>query len=120
MLPHPQQKKTLKSREYEHDAFAVRFFTAAPVGSGTCSNGISGVDSVNGDFCCPTLCGMCGGPGCSSFPGGADNCCTSVISQQDVLCSESGTAPCIINDGEQFLRRRPPVVSAPYDIQLWL
>eukprot|EP00752_Nemacystus_decipiens_P009061 g8090.t1 len=74
----------------------------------TCSNGIEGIDA-NGVVCCPLSCGSCAGSGCSSRPGGSSSCCGSGIKDSGILCSESGTAPCIIEEEVS----PTPVVPAP-------
>ena len=47
-------------------------------------------------------CGECGGSGCSSRGSGldGDDCCQSNIKKNGDKCSETGTAPCIV-DGER-------------------
>eukprot|EP00752_Nemacystus_decipiens_P017643 g15814.t1 len=64
----------------------------------TCSNGLAGYEHTGKQVCCPLTCGACGGSGCGGREGGADSCCSSTIVDNAVLCSESGEAPCIIND----------------------
>ena len=74
---------------------------APPTGStppGVCSNGLSGVQFE--DICCSLSCGTCGGLGCGGRDGGRDECCTSAITNEGVRCSDSGVAPCIVDDGE--------------------
>lgn len=67
-----------------------------------CSNGISGVERDG--YCCPLMCGACGGSGCSQRARVAgltsDDCCVTRINESGVYCDESGTAPCIIGEGE--------------------
>ena len=58
----------------------------------TCSFGIK---NDKGNICCPAECGSCGGPGCGSRSGGGSKCCTSVIKESGISCSNS-LAPCII------------------------
>ncbi|CAM9751774.1 unnamed protein product [Ascophyllum nodosum] len=60
----------------------------------TCSNGFPGIQK--GDVCCDMECGLCGGVGCSSAPGGADSCCTSSILANGTSCSDVDEAPCFI------------------------
>ena len=60
-----------------------------------CNNGLPGYEAAN--VCCALECGQCGGVGCSQLPGGKE-CCTSDVLATGMLCSESGTAPCIIDD----------------------
>eukprot|EP00903_Cladosiphon_okamuranus_P006681 g6521.t1 len=62
-----------------------------------CSNGIEGID-VDGMFCCALSCGTCGGRGCAGRPGGSAACCGGGIQRSERLCSETGEAPCIIDD----------------------
>lgn len=57
------------------------------------SDGESGI--CNSQVCCHLSCGECGGFGCGERPGGAHNCCESVILRSAVKCS-SGTVPCIV------------------------
>eukprot|EP00903_Cladosiphon_okamuranus_P009656 g9189.t1 len=68
----------------------------APAGSDTCPDGTVGVEDDNEVVCCPLSCGECAGPGCSGRPGGADDCCGGNIKDSEVMCSTSGTAPCIL------------------------
>lgn len=56
-------------------------------------------------FCsCALSCGACGGSGCASRSGGNEACCGGAIQSSGLLCSETGEAPCIIDDGEINLR----------------
>eukprot|EP00903_Cladosiphon_okamuranus_P006680 g6520.t1 len=64
-----------------------------PVGGGnTCSNGLPGYEAS--DVCCPLSCGRCGGSGCSKL---GDGCCTSKVKDSGDKCSETKSAPCIID-----------------------
>lgn len=66
-----------------------------PTSSGTCTNGIPGIQSKN--TCCLLACGICGGSGCGSRNGLTGNeCCEGNIVAQNVFCTESGAAPCIV------------------------
>ncbi|CAN0056993.1 unnamed protein product [Pylaiella littoralis] len=71
--------------------------------SETCSNGIEGIDG-NGVVCCPVGCGQCGGNGCGTSGAAngldGDSCCGGGIKASGVMCSDSGSAPCIIDDEE--------------------
>ena len=84
-----------------------------------CGNGIAGIRSEDGtgDVCCLEECGVCGGSGCGSAAGpGFDtsHCCVSVILAAGATCSETGAAPCVIDDGEvssvEALFRLPKLV----------
>ena len=70
----------------------------------TCSNGIPGIDA-GGKVCCPIGCNQCGGPGCSSSGAasglGWGECCGSGVKATKPLCSLSGEAPCLIDEGER-------------------
>lgn len=55
----------------------------------------NGILSEDGNSCCPTGCGGCGGAGCGRLPLGNQNCCTSRIQASGRSCSEFG-APCIV------------------------
>lgn len=55
-----------------------------------CDNGIS-----KGAVCCLSICGTCGGSGCSLRPGGAEGCCGGRIVSNNLTCSYN-PAPCIL------------------------
>lgn len=57
----------------------------------TCSRGIK-----TGGACCPLTCGICGGAGCTSRPGGGDACCRGIIAEADRGC-DFVAPPCLIN-----------------------
>ena len=65
-----------------------------------CSNGLPGVQFE--DACCSLSCGTCGGLGCGQRDGGRDECCVGIIRDNGLLCSESNSSPCIVDDGEDF------------------
>ncbi|CAM9799943.1 unnamed protein product [Ascophyllum nodosum] len=67
-----------------------------PGGDGVCSNGLPGVQFE--DACCSLSCGTCGGLGCGQRDGGRDECCTGTIRDNGLLCSESESSPCIVDD----------------------
>ncbi|CAM9219746.1 unnamed protein product [Scytosiphon promiscuus] len=80
-----------------------------------CSNGMEGIDG-NGVLCCPIGCQQCGGAGCTSSGAaaglGGDSCCRQGVIASGVLCRESGSAPCIIEEGsaaspEDMIQRQP-------------
>lgn len=48
--------------------------------------------------CCASSCGICGGSGCGSRPGGSTQCCKSKIIDSGIVC---GTAPCILSDSQE-------------------
>ena len=59
-----------------------------------CADGIA-----NGDVCCPSSCGVCGGTDCSSHTGGAD-CCTGPIKESGPSCVNETDVACVIpSDG---------------------
>ncbi len=74
-----------------------------------CSNGIEGIDA-SGVVCCPASCGACAGNDCASRPGGSSQCCGSGIKASAVYCSESKTAPCIIDGGAVWLFFRHSII----------
>jgi hypothetical protein len=58
-----------------------------------------GIASASGT-CCPASCGVCGGKGCGSLPGGVSNCCNGAIEDAGKPCS-SNPPPCVMDeDGE--------------------
>ncbi|CAM9578421.1 unnamed protein product [Ectocarpus sp. 12 AP-2014] len=78
---------------------------AAPTTQGVCSNGIPGIESANGDYCCPATCRACDGDNC--YLDGLF-CCGDDIEETGVLCDDSEEAPCIIDiDGGDFATYAP-------------
>ena len=67
------------------------------------------IDGVQyGNVCCPASCGTCGGPGCSSRPGGS-LCCYGTISSMAVPCTSPAQTACVIPS----LPLSPPPLPAP-------
>ncbi|CAN0390355.1 unnamed protein product [Pylaiella littoralis] len=68
----------------------------------TCSNGLPGYEAFSGEnhVCCPVGCNGCGGSNCSKIGKEAGltraDCCTGGVLSNQVYCSASGAAPCII------------------------
>ncbi|CAM9864281.1 unnamed protein product [Pylaiella littoralis] len=82
-----------------------------PVEASPCSNGLPGYGNKN--ICCVEGCGQCGGSGCSTVAGfTAEECCTASIEAGGVLCSDSGAAPCII-DEDTAVPAPAPVAETP-------
>ncbi|CAM9499658.1 unnamed protein product [Ectocarpus fasciculatus] len=75
-------------------------------GGDTCTNtdGVAGISSANGDVCCASACGQCGGRDCTEAALtaglGDGDCCVSDITKEGVMCADSGAAPCIAYDCE--------------------
>lgn len=62
--------------------------TSTSTSTSTCK----GIKNADGTACCASMCGTCGGYGCSSRPGGYTACCTNAMIK---LCSATGgVAPC--------------------------
>lgn len=57
-----------------------------------CSTGIA-----NGNVCCSSSCGACGGTGCGTRVGGSDSCCLTPIKTANKLCT-ANAPPCVITD----------------------
>eukprot|EP01084_Bolivina_argentea_P160312 279186_1 len=76
---------------YQYTGYKDNLFSADP--DPNCSNGI-----INGNVCCSSACGICGGTGCSSRPGGADLCCYGNIINDGNDCRYN-QAPCVIYNG---------------------
>lgn len=68
--------------------------------AGVCSNGVPGVESASGDYCCPASCKACDGDNC--YLDGLF-CCGDDIEETGVLCDDSEEAPCIIDIGKLSL-----------------
>lgn len=110
LIPNPQRRTCLlvcNVRTCEQSNRKRRNVTGAQ-----CTGGIDGVQSTSLDVCCTAECGTCGGPGCtpantSSLT--ALDCCATEIVDSGVLCSETGTAPCILSTGKIYrLKDAPP------------
>jgi hypothetical protein len=56
----------------------------------TCSGGI-----LNGDTCCASSCGTCGGEDCSDRDGGSAGCCVGPIGEAGRSCAEY-PPPCVV------------------------
>ena len=52
----------------------------------------------SGNVCCAKTCGICGGEGCGTRPGGNSNCCKSQI-PLDKFCGPQNNAPCHLQNG---------------------
>jgi len=60
---------------------------------GICKNGI--IDYYSHTVCCPKSCGVCGGYGCETRPGGA-NCCAYPIKASGNVCRSDWDTHCVI------------------------
>ena len=85
--------------EDEEEKFSItsiqlEFMTSDPF----CENGITqyGINGNTNPACCRLSCGVCGGDGCNTFPGGKWNCCTSRIKSINASCDEN-VAPCVLS-----------------------
>ena len=75
---------------------------SAPVGpTNWCSNGVL---HSNGEICCGSCNGQCGGVGCSLLDGGANLCCGSTIVDSGILCETASDVGCIIPPPPQLCR----------------
>lgn len=63
---------------------------------------IDGIESDDNKACCVASCGQCGGVGCAEA-GEASDCCALDIVEDGDPCSETGAAPCYIDDGEDIV-----------------
>ena len=72
-----------------------------PSATGTCSNGVKGIESEGA--WCVFECGQCGGSGCStvgeSLGLGSADCCETTVLANDEPCGE---APCVIGGGQSI------------------
>jgi len=64
----------------------------------TCASSFGGFWANTSLQCCAASCGMCGGQGCESAPGGASKCC---LDQEEGarVCSDGHPAPCTLAAG---------------------
>ena len=74
-----------------------------PDDEAVCSNGVDGVESVDGTICCSSECDECSEDACSlslSFGSDGDSeCCSSDVANAGELCDSTGVSPCIISEG---------------------
>eukprot|EP00752_Nemacystus_decipiens_P003257 g3014.t1 len=92
-LPCPGDNTETCGGEASYELYEILDYPATPAPSELpkCSGGIVGVEAASGNVCCNYRCGTCGGDRC----GGNGGCCEHSIQEDGILCSESGTAPCI-------------------------
>ncbi|CAM9871033.1 unnamed protein product [Scytosiphon promiscuus] len=96
--PSPEPSTTSTSGDYTETI-------SEPEDALTCSNGVTGIEGSNDDgtVCCPVECGQCGTSECHQAGLAVDldntHCCVTGVLVTKGLCSESETAPCIIETG---------------------
>jgi hypothetical protein len=56
----------------------------------------SGILSADNRVCCSKTCGVCAGGGCEKRPGGANNCCLTVIMPTKKMCTSPGQTACVM------------------------
>lgn len=71
---------------------------ASVLSNGAEATQCGGILHFNGQACCPSACGQCGGNGCHNYPGGEQSCCSSQISKSGRSCDNS-PPPCWIGNG---------------------
>ena len=54
--------------------------------------------------CCNATCGLCGGRGCSSRPGGAPQCCMPAILRTGRVCESRADVACILRGSSSYTR----------------
>ena len=59
----------------------------------------AGVLHASGQVCCNATCGLCGGLGCSSRPGGPHQCCMPAILRKSRSCQSTADVACILHRG---------------------
>ena len=75
--------------------------------------------------CCPAACGQCGGVGCSSRTGGANQCCGQQVITANLECGNNQAPPCVFkkNTNDDQHMTSPPTefswsASAPPGVDL--
>lgn len=58
-----------------------------------------GILNGQGDTCCASSCGSCGGNGCKDLPGGKEQCCPWYIRDNPVECSSTSSVGCLMPKG---------------------
>ena len=112
MNPIPTMDTTHESRCHTKDLQSLTLDVPAPAAilprmtrlsawttESTCSDGTPGLESSEGQVCCPAGCGECGGPFCSTaaLPSfGESDCCVITIMNSGVMCETTGESPCIL------------------------
>ena len=61
---------------------------------GLCAHGIVGGGGTDAYVCCRASCGKCGGPGCSTRPGGPSRCCPLAILRAGRTCITPAMVSC--------------------------
>eukprot|EP00662_Eupelagonemidae_sp_cell21_P000252 gene251-biopygen113745 len=77
----------------------------------TCATGILGGPS-HPNACCSTGCGICGGTGCGTRPGGEAHCCGGWILNTSVMCA-SAMPPCVLSTTQAPVTPTVTPVSKP-------
>ena len=79
-----------------------------PPGEGEwCQHGI-----LDGDTCCDSSCGSCGGKGCASRPGGQFKCCPGGV-EMNGKCTEATQVACVVPATSQPPPPSPPPSAPP-------
>eukprot|EP00966_Prymnesium_polylepis_P302007 6977586-Prymnesium_polylepis.1 len=91
----------------------------SPTNGSFCAAGIMGFLDRRRAACCPKECGVCGGQGCSSRPGGKFACCIAVILKTSCACRSANDVGCIIPRSSErelcakgIVGQRPPAIAA--------
>ena len=77
----------------EHTASSHRF-----------ANCSAGVQHPSRQVCCSAACGLCGGRGCSSRPGGPRQCCMPPILRTGRVCESRADVACILWGSSNYIR----------------
>ena len=64
----------------------------------------AGVLHPSSRVCCNATCGLCGGRGCSSRPGGAPQCCMPAILRTGRVCESRADVACILRGSSNYTR----------------
>ena len=91
----------LTIRPVEHTASSRRF--------ADCS---AGVLHPSRQVCCNATCGLCGGRGCSSRPGGPRQCCMPPILRTGRVCESRADVACSLRDSSNDTRGGQPTPPA--------
>ena len=57
---------------------------------------VGGLLSTHSTVCCPASCGICGGTGCATLPGGRASCCPATIRATARSCATPTDSSCVI------------------------
>mmetsp|Transcript_47702 Transcript_47702/g.159029 ORF Transcript_47702/g.159029 Transcript_47702/m.159029 type:complete len:230 (+) Transcript_47702:1405-2094(+) len=89
-----RERRNLTIRPEKHTASSRRFADCT-----------AGVQHSSQRVCCNATCGLCGGHGCSTRPGGPRQCCMPAILRTGRVCESRADVACILHEHPSYSAR---------------